>query len=218
MSSRFRGFQGGAIPTDRLFGLAALPVAKAEHAARFAVELRRRGGDAELRERVLDEPHLLVSDPEIVVRPEVAHVDRGLHVLFEGLEDLVDRLFASGSAGGSATSGARSVPVLRFQGRRDRGEIVLVEPVPPSADTSTSEGSPSTGPPRSGACFERVERRAVDPAARASAMRFSASIVIPAPSRTSISSRASPGAEAAAAGASSLSSKSELLSSSSSHG
>src|SRR5262245_19997856 len=119
-------FERRAIPLDRRVGLTALPVAEPEHAARLTVELRSAARGAELLDRVVDEPHFLVGDPEVVVRAEVAAVDLGADVLLEGREDLVDRLLRFGFGGGGGHLARRSVGI---ESRGDRAELVLVEAV-----------------------------------------------------------------------------------------
>jgi len=116
----------------------------------------------ELRDRIVRQSHFFVRNAEVVMGPEIPHLDRRIHLIFEGLEDLVDRLLALGLGGGIGLIGHPIGAVLGLERGRDRREVLLVEPVPPTCGVlGFFYFFFSRRRRRAGARFERVERCAV---------------------------------------------------------
>ena len=76
----------------RLVGAAHLAQAERDHAHRVHAPHRAALGEGELAEGLLHEAHLLVGDPEVVVRLEILLAELILHVALELLEDVGEPL------------------------------------------------------------------------------------------------------------------------------
>src|ERR1019366_303036 len=89
------GLEALAVPLDRELGEALLEEAQAEHRAALDRVLRAFRGSLELAGGFVREGHLLVGDPEVVVRLEVLGRELLLDALLELPEDLLERYVAA---------------------------------------------------------------------------------------------------------------------------